>query len=74
MNQQPHSRIILVPRRVQRPCASLHSDCFTDPHLHLYRASSSNSSLHPLSLQLPCTAATRNLANHRGLLNHIQNP
>jgi hypothetical protein len=74
MNQQPHSRIILVLRRVQRPCASLHSDCFTDPHLHLYRASSSNSSLHPLSLQLPCTAATRNLANHRGLLNHIQNP
>ena len=74
MNQQPHSRIILVPRRVQRPCASLNPDCFTDPHLHLIRASSSNYSPRPLSLQLPRTAANGNFANHRDRLNHIQNP
>jgi hypothetical protein len=33
-----------------------------------------DSSLDPLSLQLPCTAANSNFPNHRDLLIHIQNP
>jgi len=74
MNQQPHSRIILVLPRIQSPSASLSSDCLNHPHLHLYPASSSNSSPHHLSLQLPRTAANSNFANHRDMLNHIQNP
>jgi hypothetical protein len=74
MNQQPQSPTILVLQHVQRPCASLDSVCFDNPHFHLYSALWSNSSLHPLTLQMSRPAAHSNFANHRDLLNHIQNP
>jgi hypothetical protein len=74
MNQQPQSPTILVLQHVHRPCASLDSVCFDNPHLHLYSALWSNSSLHPLTLQMSRPAANSNFENHRDLLNHIQNP
>jgi hypothetical protein len=74
MNQQPQPRLILASWRVQRLCVSLSSDGFADPHLHLYPPPPRDSSLDPLSLQLPRTAANSNFPNHRDLLIHIQNP
>ena len=73
MNQQPQSRIILVLQYVRR-YVSLNSDCFANPHFRLYRAPQSGSSLHPLSLQLPCLVNNSNCANHQCPLNHIQDP
>jgi hypothetical protein len=74
MNPQPQHRLILARRHVQRFCASLHSDYFADPHLHLYPAPQHASSPHFLAMQLAHTAANCNFANHPDLLNHIQNP
>jgi hypothetical protein len=74
MNQQPLPRLILAPWRVPRPSVSLNSDCFADPHSHLCRPPPRDSSLHPLSLQLPRTAVNSNFPIHRDLLIHIQNP
>ena len=73
MNAQPQPRPSLAPWREQRLCVSLSADCFADPHLHLYRPPPRDSSLDPLSLQLPRTAANSNFPNHRDLLIHIQN-
>jgi hypothetical protein len=74
MNQQPQHRLILALRHVQRFSVSLRSDCFANPHLHLYPATRHRSSLHFLALQLPNTAANHNFANYRDRPNHIQNP
>jgi hypothetical protein len=74
MNQQPQHRFILALRHVQRFRVSLHPDYFADPHLYLYRVPPHDSSPYFLSLQLPLTAANSNFANHRDLLNYLQNP
>jgi hypothetical protein len=74
MNAQPQPRPILASWRERRLYVSLSADCFADSHLHLYRAPRSDSSLHHLSLELPCLVANSNFADHRDLLNLIQNP
>jgi hypothetical protein len=74
MNPQPHHRIILVPRRVQRLCVSLDSDCSANPLFYLCRAPQRDSYLYDLSSKLPRTAAKSNAPNHRHLFSHIQIP
>jgi hypothetical protein len=74
MNAQPQPRPSLAPWREQRLCVSLSADCFADSHLHLYRATRSDSSLHHLSLELPCFIANSNFRDQPDLLNLIQNP